>query len=302
MFLADIEDNRWYKVKALSLWLRGDEIKQPEVIRSIRELIRRREEEAEYNRKRFPSPDNIQVIQISDKPPAFYIRPAFEGVRQVVKDLNMPNDLDAGYFLRFFHGAEFIKYHKRSFLKFKKYAVEAFGMRIKLPADVDIFKLERQPLPDAADYMYPPLYWYESPYHLIQIRRVRIFNCPLESIQVPISNPFNPNTPPIVKFEWRWHPQKYPEHFLYGPHNLLPRRPPKPFSFFKDCCRIIKDETRFGRPREITDRDFLIQIITGANRKWQKPNGKLPSKELIAEECGVHRKTLYRYRKHFRLP
>ena len=145
------------------------------------------------------------------------------------------------------------------------------------------------------------VYWYESPYHLVQIWRLRIFNCPLERIQVPISNPLNPNTPPIVKFEWRWHPQKYPEHFLYGPHDPLPRRPPKPFSFFKDCCRIIKDETRFGRPREITDKDFLIQIINDANRKWQKPNGKLPSKELVAEECKMDRKTLYRYRKRFRL-
>lgn len=213
MLLADIKDDRWYKVEALPLWLKGNEIKKPEVIRSIRELVRRREEEAEYNRKCFPSRDNIQVFQMSGNPPSFYINPDFEGVRQVVKDLDIPNSSEATYFLRFFHGAEFIKYHKRSFLKFKKYAVEAFGIRIKLPADVDLFKLERQPLPEATDYKYPPFYWYESPYHLVQIWRLRIFNCPLERIQVPISNPLNPNIPPIVRFEWRWNPQKYPEHF-----------------------------------------------------------------------------------------
>jgi hypothetical protein len=78
--------------------------------------------------------------------------------RLVVKDLDIPDSSNATYFLRFFHGAEFIKYHKRSFLKFKKYAVEAFGIRIKLPADIDLFKLERQPLPDTTDYKYPPFY------------------------------------------------------------------------------------------------------------------------------------------------
>jgi hypothetical protein len=302
MLLADIEDNGWYKVKALPLWLKGSEVKKPEVIASIRELVRRHEEEAEYNRKRFPSPDNIQVAQMSDKPPAFYISPDFEGVRQVVNDLNMPHSFDAGYFLRFFHGAEFIKYHKRSFLKFKKYSVEAFGVRIKLPADVDLFKLEWQPLPDPTNYKYPPSYWYESPYHLIQIWRLRVFKCPLERIQVPISNPLNPHVPPVVKFEWRWHPQNDPQYILYGPHNLFPRYPPKPIAFFNDCRRIIGLGRAIGRPSEFADPDFFIQIVTDAFRRLLKRNRSRPSRQLVAEKLEIDRKTLYHYLNFFKVP
>jgi len=295
MLLADIEDDKWYEVEPLSLHVKGAELKKPEVIRSIREFVRRHEEEAEYNRKCFPSRDNIQVFQMQDNPPAFYINPNFEGVRQVANDLGMPNGLEVAYFLRFFHGAEFIKYHKRSFIKFKRYAVEAFGIRIKLPADVDIFKLKRQPLPDATDYEYSPLYWYESQYHLIQIWRLRIFKCPLESIKVPVSDPLHPNIPPVTKFEWRWHPQKYPEHFLYGPHNLLPRRPPKPLSFFNDCFHIIGDERRLGRPKEFTDLDFFAQVVIDAFQKLWKQNDKPPSRQIVAEELEINRKTLKHY-------
>lgn len=280
MLLADIEDDKWY----------------------IRELVRRREEEAKYNRKCFPSRDNIQVGRMSSKPPAFYIHPSFEGVRQTVKDLGMPHGLDASYYLRYFNGAEFIDYHKRSFLKFKKYAVEAFGIRIKLPSDDDIFKLDMQPLPDAANYKYPPIYWYEGSFLLVQIWRLRVFKCPLAEIQVPISNPLTPNTPPVVKFEWRWHPRNDPLKLMYGPHYLFPRDPPKPLSFFKDCCRIVGDGRALGRPREFTDPDFFVQVVTDAYRRLRKPDQKPPSRGLVAVELEIDRKTFYHYLKNFKVP
>lgn len=292
MLLADIEDDEWYKIEPLSLHIKGTELQKPEVIRSIRELVRRHEEEVEYNQRCFPNRDNIQVFQISNKPPAFYIHPNFEGVRQVAKDLGISDDLDAVYFLRLFNASEFIKYHKRSVLKFKKYTVEAFGIRIKLSADADIFKWERQPLPNASNYAYPPLYWYENAYHLVQIWRLRIFKCPLENIKVPISDPLTPNIPPVIKFEWRWHPQKHPAHFLYGPHNMTPRRPPKPLSFFKDCFRIIRDEGRRGRPREFPDRDFFIQVLKDAFQRLQERTVKPPSRQLVAEKLEIDRTTL----------
>ena len=298
MTLSGTEDEALFKHKALPLWLEGLDLKNPKMESCVQEFLRFHEEKLEFIRRKISDGYIPFVYQLSEKPPAYCVGPDFEGIQQIAQELCMTSDMDRFYFLRYFHGGDFLKFKRRSAKKFRRYTVEALGMQTST-TNANLCKLMIYPLTDMSKYKHPPFYWHEAPWRPIQIWRIRVFDCPLETIKVPLSNPLSIYTPPISQFEWRWHPDRDPELYFYEPsgrrmpQNIVPR------SFSKYCRSITRTEIKRGRPEVFTDPDFFIKIFTDARQKLKDRNGKASMGLIAEDELQVNRKTLRKYLNRF---
>ncbi|HEX8495364.1 MAG TPA: hypothetical protein VF658_21305 [Pyrinomonadaceae bacterium] len=298
MSSREFEDDALFKLKSLPLWLEGLDLTDPKLIRGAQEFLRFHEQEIEYKRRKVSDGFTKFVYQLSEKPPAYCFHPYFEGTRQIVEELNMPCDLDRLCFLRYFHGGDFSKYQKRYSKKFKRYAVEALGIRTWGP-DFNPFKKETCPPPDPSQYKHPPMYWYEDRWCLVQVWRIRVFDCPLETIQVPLSNPLMPYLPPVLKCEWRWRPNNVSMLDFFERQQLHTFGRSKLQSFYKYCKSVTGGEIKRGRPNEYTDKNSFVQDFTDAYQLLDEGNETSPRRSLIADELLIDRKTLRYYLNHF---
>jgi hypothetical protein len=291
MPLSGFEDGAFFKFRSLPVWLEGQDLKDPDLVGRVQEFLRFHEQKIEYRRRKLSDGYTKFVYQLSEKPPAYCFYPHFAGIRQIAEELDMPCHLDRYYFLRYFHGGDFLKFKRRYSKKFRRYTVEALGIQSGVP-EYDPFKKGMYPFLDPSQYKHPPFYWHEEPWCLIQVWRIRVFDCPLESIQVPLSSPLAPSLPTVLKFEWRWHPDHVPRPDIFERQQLQIFGRTKLQSFLRNCIRMTGGHMKRGRPKEYTDRNSFLQDCTDAYQLLEEHNGRPPNQSLLADELLIDRKTL----------
>jgi hypothetical protein len=188
-----------------------------------------------------------QIFLYKDNPPAFVMSSRFEGIEQILHDLDLPNYLATQYYSRIFSGLESFKNKKPYDKRYKKYPIEIFGRRVPISEGINLLS-EYQLLPDSTDYC-KPKYLYESYYFLIEIWRIRIFAHSVNSLQINLSNPISPKHPDTLYLEERWHPDHGPKRLIAGlEHMSTSWISVELRSFVMDALRILGLASGPGRP------------------------------------------------------
>lgn len=263
----------------------------------------RHREEFDFRRRCYPHPGNIQVFQYADMPPAFRVYPNFDEINQTIQELDLQGHPADAFYVRFFRAKD-IQLKRDGAFKEYNYAVQAFGIKLPWPEGMDPF-VDVQPIPDASKYKKPPLYWYECPWHLVQVWRLRIFNCPLESFQNFLSSILDSRTPPVIYFQERWHPHHGPKRDLCGLEHVRDFHITAISMFLEDCLRIVGERRTRGRPTntgEFRDPESFKKAFLVAFQKLIDERGKSPSRTQVAKELGIDQKTLYKYLDKFSVP
>lgn len=236
-------------------------------------------------------------------PPAFRVYPNFDEINRTIQDLDLQGYPADGFYVRFFQAKD-IQIRRDGASKEYNYAVQAFGIKLPWPEGMDPF-VDVQPIPDASKYKKPPLYWYEYPWCLVQVWRIRIFNRPLESFQNFLSSILDSRTPPVIYFQERWHPHHDTKRDLCGLEHVRDFQIAAISMFLEDCLRIVGEHRTIGRPPgtgEFRDADSFKQAFFVAFQKLFDDLGKSPSRTRVAKELGIDRKTLGRYLDKFNVP
>ena len=305
MRLSDIKDDVTYEIKPLRLKFLGATLKNPDYWNAILETVKRRKGELEYEQKCFPNKNDIQVFRYSDVPLGYQIKPTFAGVRQLIQELDMPEDSEAVYYLRIFNGWDFARYALRpSLKKYQRYTVETFGLRIKMPGLSSGDEL--LPLPDPAQYKSPPMYWEEYRMILIQVWRVRVFYCPTKLLQTSPSNPFSPYNPDGLYYEECWHPRRGTSWKLGGREHLRDLHiTDKINNFFKDAQIVL---TGIHKPRQKTPKPSGFPDSASFEKEYKDKyfnlldeTGFKPKQETVAKALKICRSTLHNHLTYFKL-
>lgn len=141
MHLSDIQDNEYYEIKTLGRRILGKHLKNAYIRKAIYEEILRRKEEIENERRFYLNIGDTPVIQFKTKPPAYIIHSNFQGLRDLLLELDMPEDPRHAYCSMLFQGSNFLLNKKRRYENFQKYSAEIFGLFLRLP-DVTSYDLK----------------------------------------------------------------------------------------------------------------------------------------------------------------
>jgi hypothetical protein len=313
MRFADLDDDTLYKIKLLPLWVRGDFLKELQTIWWIRDLIKRREQELDDEHRCYPDPYNVQVFQFKYTPPTFIITSRFEPLQQLVRELGMPSDQDDTYYSTIVPGDFYFErlsgtsytLERPVIDRLKRYSVELFGLRIKWPDGITVLDMPDPPMPDPSQYSVPPRYIRDSLLHLVQIYRLRIFNCPTEVIHTTTSTPLSPRRPTCLFFEECWHPRALKEQDMRGLETLPHFRFTEVTTFWADCRRLMEKGKKLGRPLgsgEYQDATQFTQDVTDAYRKCVERLGRKPSQAHVADELLMSRSRLSEKLAEFGIP
>jgi hypothetical protein len=243
----DIQDDIYYEIKPLGRWIRGKELKHPYIRKGIHELILGQKEAIENERRFYLNIGETPVVQLNAKPPAYIIHSSFQGLRDLLIELDMPEDPRHVYCAKLFPGFD-MRYKKRGHEKPQKYSAEIFGLFLKLP-DLTSYDLKDWFLNERSQYKCQPRYWASPSGHIVQIWRLRLFHCPITNVRTSISNPLSPSAPAVVYLEERWHPQREMKLSLNGLEHLRDSKISPFIQFTSDALGAIGKTKRAGRPR-----------------------------------------------------
>lgn len=248
MRLSDIRDDDYYTIEILGKPILGKHLKNSYIRKGIHEEILRRKEEIENARRFYLNIGDIPVIQFNAKPPAYIIRSNFQGLRDLLLELDMPEDPRHAYCSMLFQGSNLLLEKKRKDEKFKKkYSVEIFGLFLRL-SDTPSYNLRDWFLNEKSQYKCQPRYWSSRSGHIVQIWRLRLFSCPATHIQSSILNPLSQSAPKVAYLEERWHPQQDLRLALCGLEHLSNSKISPFIQFTRDALRVIGKTKRAGRP------------------------------------------------------
>jgi hypothetical protein len=300
MNLSDIQDDVYYEIKSLGRRILGKYLKSPYRRKAISEEIQRRKEEFENERRFFLNIGSTPVQKYLTSN-TYIINSNFHGLRSLLQELGMPENPPDIYYSTLFVSNALFRHDKRSFEKFRKYTVEVFGLLIKSPEmtndDIKYHILSGKQL-----YKYQPRYFRFSGGIAVQGWRLRVFNCPIESMRTSLSNPFSTSSPGVVYFEERWHPEVGTTLELRGLEHLTGLPISTTAQFIEDALRIYGKEKRRGRPRgpsEFIDRESFIESLTDAYHKLSGSSNRRPTQEAVAGELLVSLSTLKLYLRAF---
>jgi hypothetical protein len=250
------------------------------------------------SRRFYPQRDNWEVYQISVYPPIYIIQPTFEGVSKLVEELDLPTGPKELYYSKLCSGGEYVTPVGKRIEKYDKYTVEAFGLKIK-PTTPLSYPLKYE-LPDPSQYSTPPRYWQNSHCEIIQIWRLRIFDCPIEALQTTASNPLSPYHPNILYLEERWHPSQPRLVFIGGLSDVHISFVPELERFFCDAYRLLEQLNPRGRPlgTSIYTSDAFYRRMMKELRAFRKLNKYKPTQKQIAYKMGISEST---FKRNFRI-
>lgn len=249
------------------------------------------EEKADFEQRCYPSTSDIQVYRYLDKPPAYEIRAGYEGVRGLLEDLQAPSQFNKIYCVKLSSAEEFFKKGKLPSKRFLNYAIERFGLKIRVRGDV-----KNPIIPDSLIYVSQPSYWTETSDYLVQVWRTRIFALPVERIVTSLSKPLSLPKPLEIYFEETWHPTRGKArslHWIYNRH----RNNSKIEQFKRDALCILDGIPQLGRPRgpvKYSNPDEFIHTYEQVYRTLAKNNEDKVGQELVASKMGISVSTLQR--------
>lgn len=287
--LNDIEDDNVYTIDGLGVKLTGRVLKENNLL--ILRRPRKAAEEDERSAKRyFPDADRPQVYQYCLDLPAYKIFSTFDGVKQLIQELNLPNP-PLVYYSSLWRGGEYVN-PRQPIKEFQEYTVETFGLKTDLT---------HPPMGTSKDwYNDHPSYWRELDWKLVQIWRLRIFRCAPKALETTPSNPLSPQYPAIPYLEERWHPQLGKIVFLGGLQRINIASAMELYHFFCDAYRILKRRRKMGRPygtREFLDfLSFYRRVVKEYTELLndRKRNGR-PTQPEVALKLKISISSFKRY-------
>jgi hypothetical protein len=245
----------------------------------------RYKEDPDYERRCYPSMDDIQVFQYRDDPPAYEIRAGFHDVRDLIRELRSPHHYNKIYCVRWFGGEQTFESTKQSSRQSIHYAVEQFGLKLEPHPSSDSILSEQMP-PDSPQYICQPMYWRESPDYLVQVWRSRVYACLLSDIHTNPSSPLGPVMPLMMCFEERWHPnlgKRQSLSWLEYKHGSKAVRE----EFTEVALSILGRAKKKGRPPGITKHanphEFILKLKEAFLTATRLTDGE-PSRTLVAAQ------------------
>lgn len=246
MRLSDIRDEDYYEIKTLGIRIKGKDLKHPGIRKAIHQEILRRKDEIENERRFYLNIGDTPVLQFKTEPPAYIIHSNFQGLRDLLVELDMQEDPFNMYGSIFFRGSD-IQAKKRRNKSYQKYSAEIFGLFLSLP-DFTSYDLRERITYEKSQYKCEPRYRQLGLGHIIQIWRVRLFSCAVTDIRTSLSKPLSPPAPAITYVEERWHPRRNLNLTLRGLEHLGYSQISPFIQFTKDALHIFGKTRRVGRP------------------------------------------------------
>jgi hypothetical protein len=176
--------------------------------------------------------------------PGFMISPAFSGVLDLARALDLPNAPDDIYFSKFWTVPEFTGLSTTNYPEYDKYSIETVGVRVTVVPDF---------YPAHLVLSYPnrfnlPRYWLTSCLKLIQIRRVRVFSCPIQRwLKKKIYDPLTDDGEPMLCLEEQWHPSSWENTVIRGLTGKDTSVSHQLESFFRTARHILAGTAHRGR-------------------------------------------------------
>jgi hypothetical protein len=242
---------------------------------------------------------DVQVLRFAFSPLTYTIFPRFEGIANILHELSIPVGIGHVYNLIFVGVRDFLKYSGRYYHKiperYRRYTVETFGLRIKLPPN---FKLGMNvPLPDSSQYKCQPGYYTFSGIVTVQVWRWRVLSCSVEELKTSTRNPFGNAPLGTMYFEERWHPYAGNQRFagLIGKASFAQFK--RLGRFEEDALRVLDGTFKLGRPRgskKLTLTEFQDKLRS-AYAELHKETKQHPKQFALAERLEIDLSTFKRY-------
>jgi len=292
MHVNEIQDDKLYYIEPLRVHIQGKYLKSRVLLEMIRYEIRRVEE---ANNRRIERPRTKYAFCYSDDPPAYLLFLSDSGVQHLVQELDLPQDKETCYGSKLFAGPELVE---PSFAtQFEKYSVEAFGLKIKLPIPLPS-SITRLSQLAPSQYRCPPRYYEEFPWLLVQVWRLRVFNCPIEALQNSPYHPVSDDNPPLMYFEERWHPQNGLRRILSGLEHLRHSQSSFIGKFIDDALFLIGNPEKLlknrGRHKKYSTANKFYRSLTEALSELADIGKESPTEVEVAEQMNISPATFKR--------
>jgi len=302
MLLGEIEDDKLYYVEKLRMYIQGKYLKSPRLQRAFCDDLKEEEGSIDYERRCYPSNNDLQVYQLAYDPPTYCIKPNFEGLKQLTHLLHLPSRTDQPYYSQFFRGELFSKSKEQDSQNLEGYSVEFFGFRLLPSEPAEYTYLPRQLFPSPSNYNCLPRFLYIDDYRLIEIYRMRVFSCPLETLNIKTSSPLSPLEPKIMYVEETWHPLCDEHKTIIGLEPKLAQKYSYKQEFIEAAFSILEYKKKPGRrtgPTNYESSQLFIEDLTQAYYFLVDSEVRRPSQDSVARELGISRTTLCRYLNFF---
>jgi hypothetical protein len=176
-------------------------------------------------------------------PHGWMISPAFSGVAELVKQLDLPKDPEEVLFSKLWTVDEFTGIDTAKYPAYQEFTIETFGLRVtRVPDHYIVHEYPSFPNPFSL-----PRYWLTPSLELIQIRRIRVFNSSIrrwrtQSIYSPVTG-----DEPVLFLEERWHPKYWERSILGGLAGRKTSSSPRVERCFRMARRILSGNVKRGR-------------------------------------------------------
>lgn len=249
----------------------------------------------------FPNGQDQKVSLVNTDPLIFTIHPFFSDVGRLARHLEMPLGSDQIYCSMIFRGDRLCKKNP----KYQNYAFEEFGLLLP-PQDYVPDMTESPPNPQPMIVPFPTRYprrarhWSFIGKQLLQIWRSRVFPFPLDRIRTVPSSPFTPKDISLLHFEETWTPRGGIKRIIAGLSTETDSVDEDLRAFGRDALRILGYRIKW-LGNEYEDRETFLRDLQDAYAKIRDRQRRKPSREVVARELMMNRKTLKTYLDNFKV-
>lgn len=257
--------------------------------------------ESEYEQRCYPDASNPQVFQYRDRPPAYQILGAFDGVRTLVEQLDLPKAHNATFCLRWSGVSELVKTKVSLPKRFRDYSVERFGLRIQ-PFPIGNSRSKGTgDIKESATFLTRPRRWLEREDYLVQVYRTRIVAFPVRDIKPNVTNPFSLGGAAMF-VEERWHRGRGTVRNLSWREPAVSRR--EVDQFVQDALRLLYGYKPIGRPPGTKKFNSRAEFISAYRKAYLNVvrRKEEPTHETVATELGISLSTFNRRLREYDLP
>lgn len=294
-----IEDEELYAVDELDgVKIPGRRLKCPGFVQYTESHIHWRMNNPAEVARFYPNMYHWMVQQIAPESPAYEINSKFKGVREAVKELQLPYGDDVFYRSRIFTDTSFRAAAGLAPAAPGQYTIEVFGVTVvpHPPHAAEYFDLL---IPGSSTWLCSPMQLKEADSCITVVWRLRIFSCPVEHFEFSPANPLAPSDPKVLHFEHRWHPQKGVEEGFKNVEQVRTSAPALFDRFKSDTFALLKKQPRRGRPPhsgEFTSPREFEELYEEVLNRY---GGVEPPIKQLVKECKIATSTFYRYVEDF---
>lgn len=245
--------------------------------------------------------DDKKVSLVNTDPLIYTIHPFFSDVGRLARHLEMPLGPDQIFCSMTFRGDRL--YEKNA--KYKNYAFEEFG--VLLPSKDHLPDMtENPPKPQPRIVPFPTSYprrarhWSFIGKQLFQVWRSRVFPFPFDRIRPVPSSPFTPQDVSLLHFEETWTPRGDIKRIIAGLPTETNSIDKDLRAFGLDALRILGYRVKMLGNEY--DKETFLRDLKDAYVKVRDRDKRKPSRDAVARELMINRKTLRKYMDDSKIP